>query len=145
MTLGFTGTSKGLTLAQRETLSTVLRELRPGTVHHGVCIGADEQFHTISTAFGSRTVGHPGVNTRGEVWKRANVQCDESRSPMFFLKRNRRIVAEVDEVVACPRDYVEQTIGSGTWATIRYTRQSGKRLTIVWPDGSRDVENDHAL
>ena len=40
-----------------------------------------------------------------------------------------------DLVIAAPREY-EEVLRSGTWATVRYTRHSFKRLIIVRPDGT---------
>ena len=54
MIIGFTGTQKGLTATQYDALHDLLqRLLRRGDiseVHHGDCIGADEEFHMICSS-----------------------------------------------------------------------------------------------
>ena len=51
------------------------------------------------------------------------------------------IVADADVMLACPPNYEEIKRGSGTWATIKFARKSGKPLAIVYPDGGFMVEN----
>jgi len=40
-----------------------------------------------------------------------------------------------------PKGKVEEWRGSGTWATIRYARKVGKPVTIIYPDGEIQEEN----
>jgi hypothetical protein len=144
MRVGFTGTSAGLTNDQLIQVHMLLGDLQFGgatQATHGMCIGADEQFHGQAKGFGYFVIGVPGVNFKGDPFKRANVVCDMVVPPRPFLVRNRDIVAESDVIIACPRETTEQFRGSGTWATIRYSRQAKKPLVIVWPDGSGIVEH----
>jgi len=57
MKIGFTGTQQGMTQHQKDMVELILtfHKYTPGIeeVHHGGCIGADEQFHTICLSSGS--------------------------------------------------------------------------------------------
>lgn len=146
MKIGFTGTQSGMTWVQR---NAIWRETTDPDVptdaefHHGMCEGADEQLHSslIMGFWGRRIVGHPGVKETGAAWKRmkSTVGFDEIRVPKFFIKRNRDIVDETDELWAAPSG--PEVLRSGTWATIRYARKKGKPIVIFWPDGSITEEN----
>jgi hypothetical protein len=111
--LGFTGTRAGLTAAQ----AARLRELVAGAteVHHGDCVGADEQFHRIAIAAGVLP-------------------------PQPYLKRNQAIVRSTDYLVGCPKEATEPRPGrgQGTWSTIRFARRLGRRTEVVWPTGARE-------
>jgi hypothetical protein len=45
-----------------------------------------------------------------------------------------------DVLIACPCDADEQNHG-GTWYTVSYARKKGKRIIIVWPNGTLTEEN----
>jgi hypothetical protein len=144
MRVGFTGTSAGLTNDQLIQVHMLLGDLKTSgatQATHGMCIGADDQFHEQARGFGYFIIGVPGVNAYGDVYKRATCVCDLVMPPRPFLIRNRDLVSESDVVIACPRETIEQFRGSGTWATIRYARRAKKPLVIVWPDGSGRVEH----
>ena len=145
MRVGFTGTSSGMTNDQLLQVHMLLGDLQhyAGATQatHGMCIGADEQFHDQAKGFGYFTIGLPGVTHEGKVWKRSEkCQCDLVLPERFFLARNQAIVTESDVIIATPKQKVEQFRGSGTWSTIRYARKDKRRLIIVWPDGSGVVE-----
>lgn len=136
MRVGFTGTQDGMTGDQSVRVLAILSNLGGEEAHHGVCIGADAQFHNLACDLGYTTVGHPGVNHEGLPLKRAQVECDTMHKPAFYLVRNKHIVNAVNLMIAAPKQREEQTRGSGTWATIRYARKVNKPLVIVWPDGT---------
>jgi hypothetical protein len=140
--LGFSGTSKGMAPRQRKAVRQLLWKVE--TLHLGDCIGADEEAHDEAVRLGIWTVGHPPDNDR----KRAFRGYDEERMPKPYLVRDRDIVAEgVDGLIAAPANFVEPVNkrGFGTWTTIGYARQAGRRIWIVKPDGSVTVEDVHAL
>lgn len=110
---------------------------------HGMCIGSDETFHRMAKAMAYFVIGVPGVTVFGKEWKRSTQcgDCDLIMPAKPFLLRNRDIVRESDVMIATPSETVEQRKGSGTWATIRYTREAKKPLVLVWTDGTGVVEN----
>lgn len=141
MRIGFTGTSEGMLAHQRSTvrelmLQLIARKKLLPEGHHGLCIGADAQFNDLCDELAVYTVGYPGVTKSGKPYKRATVLVCHTYPEKQFLKRNRDIVAAVDVMIATPRQFDEQWMGSGTWATIRYARKMKKELYIVWPDGT---------
>lgn len=71
MKLGFTGTRHGMDSLQNSKVHELVQEAielseargEPFEVHHGDCVGADEEFHNIVLGFGSfvsSIVIHPG-------------------------------------------------------------------------------------
>ncbi len=136
--MGFTGTREGCTGKQLTTFARILREKAPTEFHHGDCIGADAEAFKIAKYHRIRTKGHP---PKLEYY-RAFCPSDENAVPADFITRDRHIVNETDELVACPKGVTEIKIGSGTWTTVRYARLCGKRVTIIWPDGSTKVEEN---
>jgi hypothetical protein len=144
MTIGFTGTQRGMTSAQRETVRTLLQDLKPDIVHHGMCIGADAEFHELARQECVYTIGHPGVTRYNGVHNRADVACDFTCEPKHFLRRNRDIVDRAEILIAAPSGWVEQ-VRSGTWMTIRYATERGRKLVIVGPDGKVDANFTNPL
>ena len=142
--VGFTGTRHGMTNAQVLEVHMLLGDLQTAgakEAHHGMCVGADKEFHDMAVAMSYRVIGHPGVTMGGgKPHHRAAVACDLVMPSKPFLVRNRDIVRESHVVIACPYERLEQRQASGTWATIRYTRQAKKPLIILYPDGSSTVE-----
>ena len=133
MKVGFTGTREGMTDQQRAAVRQWLRENPPSEVHHGNCIGADEQFsYAVVDALDAlpREVIHPcdiPSMQAPDPW------ADEIRQVLGALERNKNIVDETDMLLVGPKG--PQELRSGTWATVRYARKQGKRIVIVWPDG----------
>lgn len=132
MRIGFTGTQRGMTAMQEQMVfdETMLRE--PDEVHHGCCIGADEEFDILmGYARTSCSVhGHPPTNTA----KMAQCYVDVMHPPKDYLIRNRDIVDATDCLIAAPEG--PETLRSGTWSTVRYAKKAGKPVIIVWPDGT---------
>jgi len=103
---------------------------------HGLCIGADLQFHGIVRTLGWYVIGHPPI----DVVHMAQCECDELLAPEKHMRRNKAIVMASDWMYGAPYEMQEQERG-GTWATIRMARKAKKPLTIVYPDGSFRSEN----
>ena len=118
-----------------------LREAGATQATHGMCEGADAQFHDQVKGIGYFVIGCPGVTAFGGRKLRADCTCDLVMPEKGFLARNRDIVRESDVVIATPKETIEQARGSGVWATIRYAREAKKPLVIVWPDGTSVVEH----
>lgn len=130
MQVGFTGTQRGMTLEQWSSLWGLLVVRAPGEFHEGDCIGADNQAAQGARLAGFRIIGHPPAVSA----KRALFPSDEERAPAPYLVRNHNIVDACQEMLATPGEFEEQ-LRSGTWATIRYARRIGRKMTIVFPDG----------
>lgn len=144
MKIGFTGTRRGMSERQVETLFKFLREATE--FHHGRCLGADEQalriakivsWQQIKMEYGGIwTVAHP---SNLSAWT-SQVESDETREPKPPLLRNQDIVNECSRLLACPGGMAE-VIRSGTWSTIRYARGIARDRRIIWPDGSYTNDN----
>ena len=130
MIVGFTGTQDGMTRLQKAMFVGVLARLCPREFHHGDCDGADQEAHELvrEHAHNCLIVIHPSDNDS----KRAFCHGDSMREPKPYLDRNRAIVFACDELVAAPKTRTEE-LRSGTWATVRAARRSGKPVHMVWP------------
>lgn len=129
MILAVTGSRDGLSQAQRRQAKRLLRNLAPERLHHGDCVGVDSDVHVLAEAMGIPiTIHPPDVAAR-----RAFRESGDVREVHPYLLRNRLMVDEVDVLLAFP-DGVERT-RSGTWSTVRYAKQSHRRIIICYPDG----------
>jgi len=142
--IGFTGTRRGMTVDQIEQAKMLIEAFvshGAKSVHHGMCIGADEQFHNSLTSPMHHLCiyGHPAQNI-GSMY-RANVRCTAVFPVKHPLKRNHDIVDQTDVLIAAPRARAEE-LRSGTWATVRYARKQGKTVYILWHDGGRTREGE---
>lgn len=134
MHIGFSGTQTGMSQEQIWTVSGFLDDnLHFSHAHHGDCIGSDADFHRLCRLTGLKVIGHPPINNS----KRAFCEFDEERAPEEYLDRNRRIVRESGLMLFTPAHFVEE-LRSGTWSTVRYTRELEVPGLIFWPDGSMD-------
>jgi len=135
MEIGFTGTRKGMTAAQLNTLARELRQFsRPignafTAVHHGDCVGADEQFHQYIRKNYPAVFIHIHPPYDNEF--RAFCDGDDAEEPKEYLTRNRDIVDASQCILAVP-DGPEKN-RSGTWYTIRYARRIGRRVMVILP------------
>jgi hypothetical protein len=131
--IGFTGTQRGMTAAQKKVFQGMISLYQPSGFHHGDCIGADAQAHDIVTeiiGFGIITI-HPPIDNRKRAYKKG-YKIEEEKS---YLDRNMDIVMASDILIATPKDY-EEKVRSGTWATIRYANKARLKTIIIYPDGS---------
>ena len=138
MIIGFTGTQKGMTPEQYDYVELLLERKMDEIecVHHGDCIGADSDFDYCSSRVMLKIVIHPPINPskRAFCWKRRYEKHDWVE-PKEYLERNHDIVDACDMLMATPGEF-EEILRSGTWATIRYARKKGKKIFIIFPDGS---------
>lgn len=130
MKIGVTGTRHGATLAQVFELDRQLILMNATELHHGDCCGADSQAHDAAKRQGIRVIGHPPI----ESSLRAFRKFDEERPMKDYIARNHDIVDEVDILIALP-DSENERLRSGTWATVRYARKTGRSVTIITPEG----------
>lgn len=136
MKIGFTGTQQGMTRQQAVELNGYLFDLSVAhpaiEVHHGDCIGADSEFHSIAKSLNFITYAYPA----NIIGKRAFSEADYILRTKPPLERNHDIVAAVDLMIATPAQRHE-VLRSGTWATIRYARKKGVKVHIIYPQGER--------
>jgi len=137
LNLGFTGTRNGLKKLQWETLVKKLNKFKETnkrvSAHHGMCIGADEEFHhTFRDIFPEeRIVGYPCTIRK----MRANLDVNSVWPAMAPLVRNKDIVMTCNILIVCPKG-MKEVLRSGTWATYRYALKKGKKILIIYPDGT---------
>lgn len=136
ISLGFTGTQKGMTPDQKEMVRRYLYQISKITkkffAHHGDCIGADKNFHDIVSEINdSCIIIHPPKNPI----KRAFCKGNELKEEKEYLDRNKDIINECDMLIATPGEYTER-LRSGTWSTIRKARKAKKDIIIIFPNGN---------
>lgn len=124
--ISFTGTQEGMSSRQKSTLRAVLKGARE--LHHGDCIGADEEADQIARDMGVDVVIHPPSDSKKRAY--CAKPGDVVWEPRPYLERNHDIVDEGTEVIAAPRTDREE-LRSGTWATVRYGRRLGRKITIL--------------
>ncbi len=134
--LGFTGTAKGMTRAQKAVFRALILQPVWGVFnefHHGDCVGADEESHKFIREDKPTVwiVGHPPINDKF----RAFTECDFFLPPRDYIPRDHDIVDATERLVATPKGFKEE-LRSGTWATLRYARKLERELLIIWPDGT---------
>lgn len=133
MQIGFTGTQQGMSDKQKVTVASLLDVLTSadgGHVHHGDCIGADSEFHSLAQERGLRIEIHPPVNSSKRAFCKGDIEWPE----YDYRARNQHIVNCADVLIATPA-LEHETQRSGTWMTIRMARRKGIPLLIVYPSG----------
>jgi len=133
--LGFTGTRRGMTVAQKQAFVQALSRfpVPPHEFHHGDCRGADaEAFALLERALGKRceTFAHPSIL----LSDRAYTNSDNIYSPRPPLERNEIIIRICDILVAAPGE-VNELLRSGTWSTVRYARKRARYTILIYPNG----------
>lgn len=138
MIVGFTGTRAGMSTAQMETVTKLLKDLKPESVVHGDCYGSDKEFHDICIKLqGSMTNPGPPRIVIYPSTSKTRAYCEGAEliyPPEAPLKRDMRIARGCDKLIATPKEFEEQ-IRSGTWTTVRYARFANKLVYIILPDG----------
>lgn len=134
MIIGFSGTRKGLTTLQRYGLDLLLQYLPATALHHGDCKGSDASAHFFAGRLGVPIVIHPPDKDSLRAFCHAPPAVS-ILAPLPYLERNRAMVDASDVLLATPETAAEEW-RSGTWATIRYARKTGKRVIVIEPDGT---------
>ena len=127
---GFTGTQRGLTRGQRASLVVVIGGLA-GWLHHGDCVGSDDEAHDIAVAARLWVAIHPPRDARLRAGRTGDLVFPTEE----YLVRNRIIVDMTRALIAAPAGMAEE-LRSGTWSTVRYARRCRRPITLVMPDGS---------
>jgi len=125
--IGFTGTRRGMTQKQKDELYNFLCQYKGGVFHHGDCVGADLEAHSIASKLGFKIVIHPPRNPEKRAFCEGVVLEGKN-----YLERNRDIVEACDILVAVPKEN-QEVLRSGTWASIRYAKKVGKLVKIIYP------------
>ena len=126
--VGITGSRKG----DISRVSEKLREIQLANpdasfeLHHGDCVGVDEEAHKFASAQGWKVVIHPPDKPALRAFCESEFVLEEKA----YLERNHDIVDSCSILLAFPETSQEVT-RSGTWATIRYARKSGKSPEIT--------------
>lgn len=136
---GFTGTRSGLSSAQLDVVRELLQGDEQTEIHHGGCVGADAQIHSIAIQAHVRIFVHHASDVSSR-WK-AQLELSSYVSVLLArpaLVRNYDIMdAGVDGRFGFPFGMKEE-LRSGTWSAIRYARKLlPSRLVIVFPDGTK--------
>lgn len=127
--MAFSGTRLGMTRIQKDLVANLLDTVKPSEVHHGDCVGADEELHRIAAAMATmRIVVHPPANES----LRAFCRGDEELEPLPYLVRNAAMVTVSGMLVAAPASAM---VAGGTWWTINEAGRQEKRTIIIYPDG----------
>lgn len=138
MIVGFTGSQEDLSLIQFDLLVEVLAEFEEITeAHHGDCVGGDLAFHLVVEELRPDVELHVHPPTTPN--KRAFCMGDVKHEMKEYIDRNHDIVDACDILIACPK--MKEVLRSGTWATVRYARKTGKPIAILWRDGKYTYEN----
>jgi len=135
---GFTGTRNGLRNSQKNSIIHQLQnEINIGNdieVHHGDCIGADNDFHDICANLilknpnsKIKIVIHPPTDNKLRAYCKSNSVCKEKT----YLERNKDIVDNTEILIGCPYDN-EEKLRSGTWSTIRYAKKNNKTVLLFF-------------
>jgi hypothetical protein len=129
--LGFSGSRDGLTQGQIAELKKYIRYYAPLEVHHGCCIGGDEDFHNLVRVLLPECwiVGHPPSDSSKVSTVKLTV--DELREEKPFLDRDRDIVDEVYIMLFGPSGPEKRQPRSGTWYTYRYALKCGRDLHVL--------------
>lgn len=138
--VGFTGTSKGASPQQlaelEEKLKKILEEHPDHVVelHHGACIGADEQAAIIAKRLGFRVIAHPGTpkDPKNMMYRSDWNENDVVLPEKPFIERDHDIVDETERLLATPLTRAEMT-RSGTWTTVRYARKQNHPIDLILP------------
>lgn len=130
MIVGFTGTQDGMTKRQVELLTQFFIEFDVSELHHGDCIGADDQAGRIAKGLGVKVVSHPPVKAS----KRAYSPADVVLTPQPYRVRNTDIVLCSELLIVCPKQMTE-VLRSGTWMTKRIAERVGRQIVVITPLG----------
>jgi hypothetical protein len=140
--LGFTGTRRGMTAAQRGALAQCVAAI-PARAIHGGAAGADEEFDAFMVHAGMPPWDidvYPSGVDRWLKWADAGRTTYTVQPP---LVRNRIIVRRCDYLIAAPAT-AEEVVRSGTWMTVRRARKIGRPVVVLLPDGGVREEHEYA-
>ena len=144
MRISFTGTRRGMTPHQEHQLRAWLEEHSPTrranttsskiiAAAHGMCGGADEEFHLLVRKICGGLVYVVGFPSTASTRSSVELDVDYLAKARAPLERNPDIVnVGKDLLIAAPATMGE-VLRSGTWATVRYARKVGVPVLVMWP------------
>lgn len=139
LSIGFTGTHRGISDGQRLTLSGLLsraRDIGAKFFRHGDCNGGDKEAHALAADLYYLITIHPPTDPKRRAFCAGHVILP----PKPYLVRDRDMVNATEVLIACPyQDY--EVLRSGTWATIRYARKKHKPIIRILRSGVIVSEN----
>jgi hypothetical protein len=138
MRIGFSGTRKGITAHQKESIRRIFfygeKDLSSVVIHHGGCTGADKEFHWIVRPYNpARIFVHPSNAPRYQAYCPADPPTVFRFPEAPLLVRNKDIVDSVDVLLYAPETSFEQRVGE-MWFTVRYARKVGLEIYQLLPD-----------
>jgi hypothetical protein len=149
--VGVTATRSGMRtpqLATARTILTTLRDAGAAYLHHGDCIGGDDQFDSLADDLGYHIVIHPPTDSRFRAYclgqRGATTARGKTRRelpPRRFLDRNQQIVMATGILLGASA-HGHEHVRSGTWSTIRFARARRMPRVVLWPDGRATIEED---
>lgn len=140
ISLGFTGTRKGMTSFQAGAFMRLARKFY-GCFHEGQCTGADEEAtEMIDRLSGYVIHSHPPINKKYLSDFKPRHSEFVVHEPASYGDRDLDIVIASKVMIATPSGFKEMRRGSGTWLTIRLARAELKPLAIIYPDGRTEYE-----
>ena len=128
MIVGTTGSRERRTESVCQAFRSYLIHCGATELHHGDCIGWDEQAHNIAASLSIKTVAHPPTNSVA----RAYCNADKVMPTRPYLERNTEIVLACDTLFAAPDG--PERIRSGTWSTVRKARKARKPVEIQYAE-----------
>ncbi len=138
MRIGITGTRQGMSSMQMLGCSLVLGKFDPEWVIHGAAIGVDTEAHSIAGSLRIRR--HVWPSNMPDMTGDCPIESrDKIETPHYPLDRNHDIVDGSHVLLAFPNSR-EETLRSGTWATIRYALRVWKPTVIFYPTGRPKFE-----
>lgn len=138
MIIGFSGTRRGMSLAQKRVFLEVLSAMAPERFVHGLCMGADVEAHDlVRSRYTPEQCPIEGYPSTDPSTRRYRV-CELMHHPMDPMKRNRDIILSCEILIATPLEMEEMRRG-GTWATIRVAEADHTPAHIIFRDGIVEV------
>lgn len=140
MSVGFIGTTGGMTDKQIEQLRWLLIQIDPTEVHHRDGLGADAQFHGIVCSLGVPTILHPGSDNATRALCNPFTRRFEPRDSD---DRNQDMVNDSMIVIVAVKDGEIADCHSEAWDVMQKARETGCLIVLIFPDGVWELEKSY--
>lgn len=142
--VGVTGTRRGITLEQTFGLEKLLDDNFIIALHHGQCVGADEEAHKAALRRKMYIEVHPPLIKKYVFHIPSTLEYLEYNRitimpELPYLERNKKIVSASDFLIALPKEETGMKQRSGTWSTVRYAQQLKRTVHVVRPSGLIEI------